>query len=238
MGNRMLKESIRSSRSINALSDFQFRVWAYLITYVDDYGRGSADPELLKGMVFPRMKRISEHAIEDALVSLARAGCIHLYEVDGESYLCFPNWGQHQRIQSRKSKFPEPTGDFKEFEDVTESHGESRKVTVSHGESPLETKPNTNQIQVEENTKRAQFAPPTLEEMTAYFLEKGGTEHQAVVCHSFYESKGWMVGKTKMKSWKSAVIGWIARDKERGYTPSQPKVSVIANGWDDIYEKF
>ena len=31
---------------------------------------------------------------------------------------------------------------------------------------------------------------------------------------SFYESKGWMVGKNKMKSWKAAVSGWIARDRQ------------------------
>ncbi len=54
MPNRIIKDSIRTSKSINAMSDFQFRLWAYLITYVDDYGRGSADPELLKGFVFPR----------------------------------------------------------------------------------------------------------------------------------------------------------------------------------------
>lgn len=131
MGNRILKESIRTSRSINALTHFQFRVWAYLITYVDDYGCGSADPELLKGMVFPRLKRVTERDIDDALKGLADAGCIHLYEVDGESYLCFPNWGDHQRVQAKKRKFPQPT--------VT--HGDSRKVTVTHGDSPPESNP-------------------------------------------------------------------------------------------------
>ncbi|MBQ7825187.1 MAG: hypothetical protein IJ337_02390 [Clostridia bacterium] len=48
MPNRVIKESIRTSKGVNSLSAFQFRLWVYLITYVDDYGRGSADPELLK----------------------------------------------------------------------------------------------------------------------------------------------------------------------------------------------
>lgn len=138
MGNRMLKESIRTSRTVNAMTDFQFRVWAYLITYVDDYGCGSADPELLKGLVFPRRKRLSESDIKDALDGLAGMGCIHLYDVDGESYFCFPNWGEHQRVQAKKRKFPEPP----------KLNGNSRKVTVSHGEFPPETKPNTNQGEV------------------------------------------------------------------------------------------
>lgn len=138
MGNRMLKESIRTSRTVNAMTDFQFRVWAYLITYVDDYGCGSADPELLKGLVFPRRKRLSESDIKDALDGLAGMGCIHLYDVDGESYFCFPNWGEHQRVQAKKRKFPEPP----------KLNGKSRKVTVSHGEPPPETKPSRNQGEV------------------------------------------------------------------------------------------
>ena len=32
MGNRIIKETIRTSKSINALNDFQFRLWVYLLT--------------------------------------------------------------------------------------------------------------------------------------------------------------------------------------------------------------
>lgn len=136
MPNRIIKESIRTSRSVNALTDFQFRVWLYLITYVDDYGCGSADPELLKGFVFPRRKGVTEAQIRDALTSLANNGMITLYDVDGESYFYFPRWGDHQRIQSKVRKYPDPA-------ESTVSHGESRWVTVSHGVSPLESNPNT-----------------------------------------------------------------------------------------------
>ena len=60
MPNRIIKESIRISKNVNSMSDFQFRLWIYLITYVDDYGRGSADAEILKGFLFPRRKRVTE----------------------------------------------------------------------------------------------------------------------------------------------------------------------------------
>ena len=92
MPNRMIKESIRTSRKVNALTDFQFRVWLYLITYVDDYGRGSADPELLKGLVFPRRKGITEAQISEALSDLANTGMVTLYEADGEPYFRISNW--------------------------------------------------------------------------------------------------------------------------------------------------
>ena len=108
MPNRMIKESLRTSRNVNALTDFQFRVWIYLITYVDDFGRGSADAELLKGLVFPRRKGITEAQIADALTVLTNRGMISLYEVDGEPYFHFPKWQQHQTIRNKTSKFPAP----------------------------------------------------------------------------------------------------------------------------------
>ena len=108
MPNRILKDTIRTSKKVNALSDFEFRVWAYLITYVDDYGRGSADPELLKGFVFPRRAGMTDTQISKALDDLANSGMITLYESDGELYFYFPNWDKHQQIRAKKSKFPEP----------------------------------------------------------------------------------------------------------------------------------
>lgn len=74
MPNRIIKDTIRTSKTVNAMTDFQFRLWIYLITYVDDYGRGSADPELLKGFVFPRRKGVTESTIEKALLDLANSG--------------------------------------------------------------------------------------------------------------------------------------------------------------------
>lgn len=129
MPNRIIKDSIRTSKTVNAMTDFQFRLWVYLITYVDDYGRGSADPELLKGFVFPRRKGVTESTIEKALLDLANSGSILLYDVGGESYFCFPNWADHQRIQTKRSKFPAP------------SDGILKNPTVSHGESPPKSNP-------------------------------------------------------------------------------------------------
>ena len=124
------------------MTDFQFRLWIYLITYVDDYGRGSADPELLKGLVFPRMKRVREQDIASALAELAGKGAIHLYEVDGESLFYFPNWSEHQRIQTKRSKFPDPPKPTElpaNQQAETEIHGDSPWPTVNHGYNPIQS---------------------------------------------------------------------------------------------------
>ena len=134
MPNRIIKESIRTSKTVNAMTDFQFRLWAYLITYVDDFGCGSADPEILKGFVFPRRKRVTESDIKNALAELAGMGCILLYDVDGESYFCFPTWGDHQRIQAKTHRFPAPPAEVLQ-QNKTVAHGDSRNVTVTHGDS-------------------------------------------------------------------------------------------------------
>ena len=108
MPNRLIKESVCTSDKINALSDFLFRVWAYLITYVDDYGRGDARPAIIKGRCFPLRESITATDIENGLKELSDRGCIQLYEVNGEKFFCFPNWNEHQTIRNKKSKYPDP----------------------------------------------------------------------------------------------------------------------------------
>lgn len=138
MPNRIIKESIRTSEDVNRMTDFQFRLWVSLITYVDDYGRGDARPEIIKGSCFPLRDRITKKDIEAALEALADIGCVSLYEVDGKPYLYFPTWESHQRIQTKKSRFPAP--------DIEENaiHRDSPSSTVSHRESPPESNPNPN----------------------------------------------------------------------------------------------
>lgn len=54
------------------------------------------------------------------------------------------------------------------------------------------------------------FKKPTLDEVKEYCLErKNGINPQHFI--DFYESKGWMVGKNKMKDWKACIRTWEKR---------------------------
>ena len=65
-------------------------------------------------------------------------------------------------------------------------------------------------LKEEEKTKR--FTPPSVEAVNSYILEKGyDVDAEAFV--NFYESKGWFVGKNKMKSWKAALVTWNLRHR-------------------------
>lgn len=58
-----------------------------------------------------------------------------------------------------------------------------------------------------EKPKRTRFVPPTYEEVDAYCVERNNNvDAQAFI--DFYESKGWMVGKNKMKDWKASIRTW------------------------------
>ena len=147
MGNRILKESIRTDQQINKLSDFQFRLWTYLLTYVDDYGRGNADADLVKGFCFARRKDVTAKAVEKGLLDLQEIGLIKLYKVEDEIYFHFPSWEKHQRIQSKNAKHPAPPEKEEDYISTvthgnppltTVTHGDSRKSTVDHGNPPPE----------------------------------------------------------------------------------------------------
>ena len=51
------------------------------------------------------------------------------------------------------------------------------------------------------------FVKPTIEEISDYCHERNNTI-DAESFFNFYESKGWMVGKSQMKDWKAAVRTW------------------------------
>lgn len=67
------------------------------------------------------------------------------------------------------------------------------------------------------------FVPPTVEEVYEYCAEKGLMYVNPDAFVEFYASKGWMVGKNKMTSWKMSVSGWNRRAIERGEKPYKPQ---------------
>ena len=75
--------------------------------------------------------------------------------------------------------------------------------------------PRTMDGQLEDNVlkKSSRFVKPTVEEVAQYCKERGnGINAQYFI--DFYDSKGWTIGKSKMKDWKAAVRTWESRDKK------------------------
>lgn len=62
--------------------------------------------------------------------------------------------------------------------------------------------------------ENARFEPPTVENVIGYCHEKGYKNVDADRFVDFYASKGWFVGKNKMKDWKAAVRNWERQETE------------------------
>ena len=77
-----------------------------------------------------------------------------------------------------------------------------------------------NKESVKEKSTTSRFIPPTLEQVQAYCLERNNLVDPNK-WFDFYQAKGWMVGKNKMKDWKAAVRTW---EKESGFknNPNEP----------------
>ena len=82
----------------------------------------------------------------------------------------------------------------------------------------------------EPQKRSARFVPPSVEEVAEYCKQRNNNVNpQRFV--DFYESKGWLVGKTKMKDWRAAVRNWEARDNAQA-----PKKQGNSNSSIDLEE--
>lgn len=61
------------------------------------------------------------------------------------------------------------------------------------------------------------FIKPNIEEIKSFCLERKNNI-DAEAFFNFYESKDWMIGKNKMKKWKSAIITWEKGNKSTAKT--------------------
>ena len=85
-------------------------------------------------------------------------------------------------------------------------------------------------------TPKTMFAAPTSEMVLAYMDEKMvGNRIEAEKFVDFYESKGWVVGKAKMKDWKAAVRNWT---KDKPTSPNNGHSSVVNQSIENLKGGF
>lgn len=109
----------------------------------------------------------------------------------------------------RKKTEPKPNNNQ---EEIKEEPKENQEVTNQEPNVYVNVNVNDN-VNANDNVKKTKrFTPPDVEEVRKYCIERNNNvDPESFV--DFYESKGWMIGKNKMKDWKSAVRTW-----ERGRT--------------------
>ena len=134
MPNRIIRESICRSDSIDSLSWFEEVLFYRLIVNADDYGRFDGRESIINAYCFP-LKELRNKQIGDALNGLASAGMVYTYEVEAKPFLQIANWEQYQQIRAKKSKYPAPEND-------TCNHLISNDIKSYR--NPIQSNPNPN----------------------------------------------------------------------------------------------
>lgn len=223
MPNRILKESICASDSIDQLSWFEECVFYRLMVNCDDYGRFDGRVSIIKNRLFPLKEGLKPKTVETALRKLVEVGLVVLYESDGKPFLYLPTWEKYQTIRNKQSKYPDPNG-CKQLQSI-EINCNQLNANVPVIQS--------NTIQSESNTI-GRFTPPSVEQVTEYCKERNNNvDPQSFV--DFYTAKGWMVGKNKMRDWKAAVRTWEqnrTQQKKRNAALNYQQSEIKKEDWD------
>lgn len=136
---------------------------------------------------------------------------------------------------------PETHWDNLGFENETQTKGNQEPRTKSHkpltnNQEPIKSMAISPIEQAQESPpKTKRFIKPDFQETKIYFQELRSDQAQAFF--DFYESKGWLVGKSKMKDWKAAARGWISRQSQFQKTNGNQKTAIAKNqdAWDEYY---
>lgn len=85
---------------------------------------------------------------------------------------------------------------------------------LGNAEIEIETREDTREEKDNTATTNARkrFVKPSVEEIQEFCKNKG-YEVDAQYFFDYYESKGWMVGKSPMKDWKATIRNWMRNNK-------------------------
>lgn len=103
MPNRMLRDWTDSER-VNGLAWQSEVFFVRLIMKVDDYGRFTANPKLLRSFLFPLKDCVRDADITRCLAECEKAGLIAVYQVEDKSLLEIVNFDQ--RLRAKVSRYP------------------------------------------------------------------------------------------------------------------------------------
>lgn len=226
MPNRIIKESICTSDSIDQLTWFEESFFYRLIVNCDDYGRFDARPAILKARLFP-LKSVTDKQICDALNKLSTVGIVQVYEYDQKPYLQLVTWEKHQQMRAKKSKYPA----------FDETCNQMKSDEIKCPRNPIQSNPIRIQSESESNPNicAEQNSPPTItltlntgEEYPIYQsdIEEWTSLYPAVdVMQELRNMRGWCSGNAKKRKTRAGIkrfiVAWLAKEQDKGYIGSK-----------------
>lgn len=109
MPNRIVREGIITSEPVNQLGWPEEVFYRRLLSVVDDYGRFSGNPTLLRAACYPlQIDKVGNRDIGKWLTECVRAGLVKAYTVHRKEYIEVVKFGQ--QVRAKSSKYPDPPG--------------------------------------------------------------------------------------------------------------------------------
>ena len=220
MPNRILKESICVSESIDSLSWFEEVLFYRLIVNCDDFGLFDGRTAVIKNRLFPLKDDLTLGTVKAAIQKLVSAGLVITYESMGKPYLYLPTWTAHQTVRAKNSKYPAP-----------DSGNPSHAVGAKSSENICnQMKADVPVFDIRESYSifdirdagvdapaRAKTNQPTLEQVLEVAKLRGCPERCARQFFDYYATAGWRDGEGKpVFNWQQKLVLWQMReDKQR-----------------------
>lgn len=177
---------------------------------------------------------ISNYHLRDANLSLKAKGLLSImlslpsnwdYSVEGLTKICLESKNTINRILKelednkyllrKRIYFDGKISDWEyniyESKDLYPKNEDIENEDIQNWDINIITKELNTKEYKKESIKEKRFIKPTIEEIKDYCNER----HNGVNAsrfYDFYESKGWLVGKNKMKDWKACIRTWEQRE--------------------------
>ena len=224
MPNRILKESICTSDSIDSLSWFEEALFYRLIVNCDDYGRFDGRPAIIKNRLFPLKENLTAKTVAGAIEKLASAGLVTLYVFEGKPYLYLPTWNHHQVVRAKSSKYPAPEDGIERMKssEIICNHMqanapvfvfENRESNIGAEPKPASTPP-VAELLLNDGSLYPVYQPD---------VDKWAGLYPAVdVPAELRKMVGWCDANPKKRKTKGGVQrfinGWLAKEQDKGGT--------------------
>lgn len=155
--------------------------------------------------------------IDDVAVSMAFEMIKYDLDVNNQK---FEEVCEKRRIAGAKGGQAKATKSKQMLPNATKCKQNIANLAESESDNESDNESESDNEKRESKAKR--FTPPTVKEVEDYCRENNfDVDAQRFV--DFYSSKGWMVGKNKMKDWRAAVRNWVRRQDENKVVPMPTK---------------
>lgn len=215
MPNRILRDWT-DSEAVESLPWQSEVFFTRLIMKVDDFGRFSANPKLLRSLLFPIRDGVRDSDISRDLSACEKAGLIAVYESEGKHYLQIVKFGNTPRAKT--SKFPSFANNLQASASkcLQMLANAPVTVTVTGTEYGTETECGTGG----ERTRASGF--PTVVEAVGFAEGQNLPTDQVENWHSNREAQGWVRGNgIAITNWQADLRTWINREARGEFKPSQ-----------------